>query len=630
MKLVVYISFLFVFGASCASFAQQYRSHYVKEGETIYSIAKDYGVTTEAIYKLNPDVKNGVNTNALLIIPEKGTIVSQEVKLKKHKVRRKETLFSIAQLYNVTIDDIKKYNKELYSRQLKKGEKIMIPIPVKKVLTTTTYPKVDVEVKPEFTHTVLPKETKYGIARKYGVTIAELEKLNPGIGDNLQMGVILKVPHAAVINSATIEDEFDFYEVQPKEGYFRLKVKLGLTQEEIISLNPYAKDGLKEGMILKIPKENSAMIGAEKVETVDLENRIIDPSKKNLAILLPFRLNKVTDSINSNKELLKKGGTLRVALDFYSGVLMAAEFAKDKGISVHMDVYDTEGSENRTGAIIGQNNFEKIDAVIGPLLKKNVEKASALLRSSKTPIFSPLSNREMRMYSNFFQTLPTDAMLRRSMLEYLKENADDKNVVIISDTNRKTQKAEILKALPDAKTLSPREKGFLYVVDVDAKLVKEKENWIILESADPGIISNVLGLLNGMPADFTLRLFTLDKNDAYDYHDVSNMHLAKLNFTFPSVNKSYDYHEKDPFLVSYKNKYGVYPNRYAVRGFDITYDVLLRLASSEDLYEAAEADYETEYVENKFRYSKKNTSGYQNQATYIIKYKNNLEFEVVE
>ena len=309
---------------------------------------------------------------------------------------------------------------------------------------------------------------------------------------------------------------------------------------------------------------------------------------------------------------------------------MAAEFAKDKGISVHMDVYDTEGSDSKTAAIIAQNNFDNVDAVIGPLLRKNVEKAAALLRSSKTPIFSPLSNREMRMYSNFFQTLPTETMLRRSMLEYLKENGSDKNVLLISDTDRKSQKAEILKALPDAKTISPREKGFLYVVDVDTKLVKEKENWIILESADPGIISNVLGLLNGMPADFTLRLFTLDKNDAYDYHDVSNMHLAKLNFTFPSVNKSYNYHEKDPFLVSYKNKYGVYPNRYAVRGFDITYDILLRLASADDLYEAAETDYETEYVENKFRYTKNSTSGYQNQATYIIKYKNNLEFEVVE
>jgi hypothetical protein len=221
-------------------------------------------------------------------------------------------------------------------------------------------------------------------------------------------------------------------------------------------------------------------------------------------------------------------------------------------------------------------------------------------------------------------------MLRQSMLEYLKTNGTNKNLLLISDVAKKVQKAEILKALPATKTVSPREKGFLYIADIDSKLVEDRENWVILESDDPVIISNVLGLLNGMPKGYILRLFTLDKNDAYDYHDVSNLHLAKLNFTFPSVNKSYNYKEKDPFLIRYKNKYGVYPNRYAVRGFDITYDILLRLASADDLYDASQNDYETEYVENKFHYTGNTSSGYQNRAVYIIKYMNDLEFEIVK
>jgi LysM repeat protein len=634
MKLVVYIGFLFVFSMSSALLAQEeYRSHYVKQGETIFSIAKKYGTTTEAIYKLNPDVKNKVSVNALLIIPQEVTVspVIQEVELKKHRVKRKETLFSISQKYNVSIDDIKKYNKELYARPIKKGEKIMIPILVQKEIIKEPTTVVEVGSETDNKHTVEAKETKFGIARKYGISITELEALNPNMGDNLQIGTVLIVPALAVTNSATIEEDFDFYEVQPKEGFFRLKVKLGLTEEEIIALNPYTKDGLKDGMILKIPKENIPSISTEKALLIDLETRITDRSEKNLVIMLPFQLNKVdNDSLNANRDLLRKGGALRVALDFYSGVLMAAEFAKDKGISVRIDVFDTEGSDSKTSSLILNHNFSNVDAVIGPLLKKNVERAASMLRETKTPIISPLSNREIKMYSNLFQTLPTEEMLRKSMLDYLIENSGDKNLVLISDTKRSDQKAEILKALPNTTTISPRERGFLYVVDVDTKLVKEKENWIILESADSGIISNVLGLLNGMPEDFKIRLFTLDKNDAYDYHDVSNMHLAKLNFTFPSVNRNYNYREKDPFLVSYKNKYGIFPNRYAVRGFDIGYDILLRLASAEDLYEAVESDYETEYVENKFRYTKKRGDGYQNQASYIIKYMENLDFEIVK
>jgi hypothetical protein len=108
------------------------------------------------------------------------------------------------------------------------------------------------------------------------------------------------------------------------------------------------------------------------------------------------------------------------------------------------------------------------------------------------------------------------------------------------------------------------------------------------------------------------------------------MHLANLNFTFPSNRKSYDFKDKNAFLVSYKNKYGVLPNRFAVRGFDVTYDVLLRLAAEGNVYDASDDDYETEYIENKFRYEKKMFSGFRNNALYILKYNKDLLFEVVK
>lgn len=631
MKIVIYLSFLFVFSFGALA-QQQYKSHTVKEGETVFSIAKVYGIGVEDIYRLNPNAKEGVKINSILIVPNKESqvAINEDIKFKKHRVRRKETLFSISKKYDVSIDNIKRYNKELYSRAIKKGERLRIPIGLKDVLIVEAATE---EVNPNIgqKHTLEPKETKYGIARKYGITIAELEALNPGMGEIINIGTVINVPATSVIASATIDEDFNFYEVKPKEGFFRLKVKLGLTQEEIVALNPYAKDGLKEGMILKIPKENMINMGIDKVETVDLENGIYYKDKKRLAVILPFQLQKVgVDTINTDIVLIKKGGMLRVALDFYSGVLMAAEFAKDKGISVHLDVYDNEGSNSKTASIITRNDFSNVDAVIGPLKQKNVEKAVTMLRDTKTPIFSPLSNREIAMSSNFFQTLPTDEMLRKSMMDFLVANNTGKNVVLISDVDRSRQKAEILKAIPNAIALSPREKGFLYLTDIDVKLSEEKENWVILESVKPGIISNVLGLLNGMPETYKIRLFTLDRNDAYEFDDVSNTHLAKLSFTFPSVNKSYSYKDKTPFIVSYKNKYGVYPNRYAVRGFDVTYDILLRLGSANDIFTSAENDFVTEYVENKFRYTKNSSRGYRNQAAYIIKYKDDLEFEIVE
>jgi len=613
--------------------AQQYKTHRVEKGETVYSISKKYGISEETLYKLNPDAKNGLRLNALLMIPSEGSATMQEkVTFKKHRVKRKETLFSIAQRYNITVDDIKKYNKELYSRQLKKGERIQIPVFEQVAVTdNTSTTTVETGTASNGKHTVQPKETKYGIARKYGITIAELEALNPLVGENLPIGTVLNVPADSLIESATIEEEdFEFYEVLPKEGFFRLKVKLGLTQEEIIALNPYAKDGLKEGMILKIPKEKNSETRDNHI-IVNLEDGISNFRKKKIAVMLPFQLSKADrDSMQNNVDLIKDNGALRVALDFYSGVLMAAEFAKDKGISVELDIYDTEGSESKVSSICSSNDFSDVDAVIGPLLRRNVEKAAASLKKTDTPIFSPLSNREIKISSNLFQTLPSDEMLQKAMLEYLRTHAIGKNVIIISDPKKATEKAALMEALPGAKTIAPREKGFLYDTDISSRLDDTRENWVILESANPVIVANVVGLLNGMPDHVTIRLFTLDKNDAFDYEDVSNLHLANLNFTFPSVNKSYNFKDKSAFLVSYKNKYEVLPNRFAVRGFDVTYDVILRLAIADDVYDANDSNVETEYIENKFRYTKKMFSGYQNNALYIIKYNKDLQFEVVE
>lgn len=630
LKCFIYVSVTILFMFSCGSAAQQqYTSHAVQRGETVYSIAKQYGISEETIYNLNPDSRNELKVNSVLIIPSNSSIgtTTNASRYREHKVRRKETLFSIAQRYNVSVDEIKKLNKDLYSRSLRKGERLLIPETSK-----NTHTQAGDNPLPGTKHyTVKPKETKFGIARKFGISIAELETLNPDLGEGLKIGATLTVPDKTVIENAEIDTEnFQFYEVKPKEGFFRLKVKFGLSEEEIVALNPYAKDGLKEGMILKLPKERVVIL-PEDVTVIDLEKRIDNKKMKTVALMLPIRLMRsVADSTGSNNDLLKRDPTLRMALDFYSGALMAAEFAKDKGISVTLNVYDTEKSDSKVASIVSRNDFKNVDAVIGPLLQKNVEKASNLLKDEKIPVFSPLSNREMAMNENLFQTLPTDAVLQKIMVRYLKEHSTGKNIIVISDAKRAKQKELILTAIPTAKTVSPRGGGYIQASDINAVATSGMDNWVILESENPILVSSAVNVLAAMPAQFKMRLFTLHKNEAYEWHEVSSMRLAKLNFTFPSVNKNIDADERDPFLISYKNKFGVLPNRYAIRGFDVTYDVLLRLASEKDIYDAIMPESETVYIENKFRYEPTKTKGYCNEAAYILKYNDELKFEVVE
>ena len=75
------------------------------------------------------------------------------------------------------------------------------------------------------------------------------------------------------------------------------------------------------------------------------------------------------------------------------------------------------------------------------------------------------------------------------------------------------------------------------------------------------------------------------------------------------------------FISDYKTKYGVRPNRFAIRGYDVMLDVLLRLSSEKgNLSDSNDGVIETEYVENKFRYNKKLFGGYVNEAAYIVHY----------
>ena len=641
MKELFLVLFFVLFANN--SFAQNnYQRHTIKKGETIYSISKKFKVSAATIYQLNPDLKHVIKTGIILILPNNGEEVI--ISIKKHRVRKRETIKSIATKYDISKDLLKKYNKELYAREPNKGERIDIPVFNVIALSNTTNKETLTANDTIKKHKVLPKETKYGIARKYDITIAELEVLNPNMAKNLAIGEEIIVPKKEISSNAILvedEDKYEFYEVLPKEGFFRLKVKFGLSQEEIIALNPYAVEGLKEGMILKIPKINNTL-DVQKFEAVNLADYILNTSKKKLAVMLPFKLNRIDlDSLSVNTDLLKSDGTLRAAIDFYSGVLMAAEFAKDKGISTDITIYDTEGQVSKVAQIMSSNNFNEIDAVIGPLLSKNIEKAASALQSENIPVFSPLSKFKLKEYPNLYQTIPSSELMETAMLDFIIKRLDTINIIVITGKEWTQRKGTIMTAIPSAKTIVPEEGNYLYLEDIQIQLDTVKENWVILDSDNPILVSNVVGLLNGFPEIIldeddveigknNIRLFAVNKSRAFDYHDVSNVHLANLNFTYPSSNKHYDYDLMVPFLVSYKNKYGVMPNHYAIRGFDVTYDVLLRLANAITLEEASISDIKTEYIENKFQYLNMSNSGYKNQAFYIMKYNNELKLEVVE
>ena len=638
-----FISLCFVLLFCFSAIAQDYKTHRVKVGETIESIAKTYMVTPFDIYALNPDAKTSLEPNIVLIIPKSRIldtpIESQTTKLlgyKTHKVKRRETLYSISKKYNVTVADLKKHNNRLYSENLQRGDKINIPN-YSNVRTSTNLGNT---IK---TYQVLPKEGKWRVAYKFGITVAELEKLNPKMSDTLKLGESVNVPNIANNEEKVIDEEYGYYTVIPREGFLALERKLGLTQVEIENLNPELKSsGLKAGMIIKVPKDVNNNSGNDDIQRSVLLDKLNNFSTKKIAVMLPFRLNRVDmDSIQEVKDMLRQDGILtNISLDFHTGVLMALDSVKQLGISTKLDVYDTKGRINEVSSIIRNNDFSNYDAIIGPFMANGFDRAAAMLRSDNVPMVSPVS-KPSNLYGNVFQTIPPSNLMLKKMVNIVKQDEVPGRIIIISDAKNRNVSDALKREFSLAKQIFSRsneetQKDAYYILmeDIEEEL-REGKNIVFLETSNEGFVSNVAGMLtafNGLDEELEIEreiiLMTTNKTKAFDGENVSNYSLSNLKFHYPSPNKPYNYELPNSFVTQYKNLWNTSPNKYAIRGFDLTMDVLLRLATQDNLYEASTNDIETEYVENKFRYSKKMFGGYYNEAIYIVKYQDLKIIEV--
>jgi LysM repeat protein len=638
IKFFSVLCLVFILGFNTIN-AQNFSTHQVKKGETVTGIANQYGVTTSDIYALNPDAKKELKPNTILIIPiskatkPEVTTNKELVGFKEHKTRRKETIYSITKRYDITEEDLKKNNTFLYANELQKNDELKIPV----------FKITKVEAKSSTkTYIVQPKEGKWRVAYKFGITVSELEALNPGMGDSLQDGQQVYVPNIGGSEEKVIDEKYSYYKVLPKEGFYRLKLKLGLEQDQLEALNPDLKEsGLKDGMVLKIPYTNK-VLGTEEdsVVKVNLGNRIINNKTKHIAVMLPFRLNRVNfDSLPNTKSSIKADPYLNASLDFYSGVLVALDSLKKLGVSLKVDVYDTKYQVSEVLKILNENNFKDVDAVIGPLTPETFEKVASELKGLNVPVVSPIGT-NLTLYDNVFQSRPSDDLLKSKIMNYVKADSLNKNIVIISDTKNSAIANEIKHEFNAARMVFSRKNkegsdvNFVYVEDIRGTL-KPGKNYVFLETLNEGFASNVTSILASLsqkaennPSAIEIILVTTNFNPAFEGDQVSNEHLAKLQLHYATTSKSYKEEDRNSFVVNYTKTYNITPNKRAVKGFDLTMDVVLRLVTADDLYMSVNNAPLTEYIENKFSYKKKLFGGYINDAVYLVKY--DYDLSIVE
>lgn len=635
---------------TCSVFGQNYTKHTVSKGETVVGIAQKYKVTPYDIYKLNPDSQNGIQPNSVLLIPK--SVVKTEVKpevksdvkpmqkpspklpiAKAHEVKAKETLYSITKMYNVTQAELEVNNPFLKTDGLQPGQVLIIH-------RDSVAPKYISTSGGTIIHEVLPKETKYGIATKYGMTVSELEKLNPEIADNLPIGFQLKVkkgnskPEIATETkeqtpTPKIEKPIQTtglgYTVKLGETLYSLSKMFNLSQEKLIALNPELKDGVREGMVLILPQ--TATFTQNNGEYFDLSKTISRTNKKKLVLMLPFNANKIqNDTVNSFGDRLKKDKFLNMTLDFYSGVVMAIDSAKTLNLNIDVKIFDSRETKNSSSAIdiLTANNLENSDAVIGPFYQDNVEKVAAFLESKNVPVISPLSKDSAKSYANLYQAMPINNASKDAMFNYMRSK--NGNIIAVINPKKNSVKEYISQNQSNINSVGVSENGSVVADSIRKYFVKDRMNYVVMETEKTGAILSITNTMIAAMKDYQLQLVILGENPTLDYEEIALSRLTKLKMLYPSLTNDTESANKTSFERDYKIKNKIYPSAYATRGFDIMLDTMLRL-SQEKTFEETAQTMASEQLENKFDYRKKIDGGFVNKGNYILFYDTDLSIQ---
>ena len=204
----------------------EYLLYTVKKGDTLYDIAASYGTTVETLKTINNLGNSNLTINQQIFIPKD---TKSSVNKNIYVVKKGDTLFDIAKLKGVTVNEIKEANN-LKTDTLQIGQVLNIPIPS----------------SGEINYIVQKGDNLYTIANKYDVTIDDIKKLNNLSTTTLQIGQILKIPGSSNYNT---------YIVQKGDTLWDIANEYGTTVNKLMTINNLSTTTLKIGQSLLIPTD---------------------------------------------------------------------------------------------------------------------------------------------------------------------------------------------------------------------------------------------------------------------------------------------------------------------------------------------------------------------------------------
>lgn len=329
-----------------------------KEGETLYGISREFGVTQEEIIELNEKVRTGVKKGMQLRIPVSSTRFERDRTLAAapapskgvttHLVQAKETVFGITRRYGITSEQLREANPT-FDGNLKVGQTLVIPQPADKAAADKGGIGRQCGVT---THPVQAKETIYGIGRQYGVTSEQLKRANPFLNDRMpRVGDTLTIPSKG-------ETASPVYKISET----KIESKIDDDAVDVDALRPV----------------EYALSSYRRPEAP------VDASPVNVSLLMPFMLDRESE----------QDQTLSKFIEFYEGVLIGLDELKAAGYVVRLNVYDIEKTADKVESVLRQHpEIGRGDLIIGPAYAGQVGILSRYSIHRQVPLLVPFTRR---------------------------------------------------------------------------------------------------------------------------------------------------------------------------------------------------------------------------------------------
>lgn len=503
-----------------------------------------------------------------------------------------------------------------------------------------------VDGKEYYYYQVKPKETMYSLSHRFEMSQEEMIKYNPSLVDGLKSGAILYFP----VDELSYIDMPIVHKVAKGESVYGISKQYGMLIDDLLRLNPSAKDGIKVGEELVIKAATKKMVANVDVKqyegNVDLSVEC-DPTLTtikdydtsveeiaydeetiyNVALFMPFMLNQETMNTAT-----------RTYLDFYKGFLLAADALKESGNKINVYAYDTYNSIDSLKNIMEQPDIQTMNVIIAPPGNVSSVKTIANACDKSTAVFNAFYANDTTHLDkkNVIQAnIVRDEMYDKAISWLVNEYSDYTPLIIGSPANKnRASMVDEIKSRYKAKGVEAKEIIFgrnLNLVNLD-KLDKKTKYLVIPLSSSEKEFDKYIEALKEFKNLCTEDVVLFGYPEWITFKDTQRANLHALNtvvysrFYFNETgNAEQEFTQK--FLDVYKAPMKKSPPIQAVLGYDCGYYIInaLREGNGNIL------DADLQYTGLQYTFDLENPTGEkgaENKSLYIIRYQLNNDVDV--